>query len=224
MPRCGTMFTSRAMPWMTAIGRSHHGWWALDEKLKDRPTYVLVREPLSWYLSLFEYEKRDGAQGWLRYFHLQRRVPGYTNTFIDPFDIALERFTGTDIRMMPEGRVDSNWMLAADPIQAMMEHRMGLWSWWILQMCGLDKQVQGPQQELAPVRLLWLTEQRDQDLIKLSAICGKTPRLESDRNGTPRPSVEEVYSDRLRRLVIERDSEVLHRALSLESGITVTDT
>jgi hypothetical protein len=215
MPRCGTMFTARAMPWMTQCGRAHDGWWALHEELRSLPTYVLVREPLSWYLSLFEYEKKHGSQVWLRYFGINRT---------DPFGVALERFTGTHIRIMPEGRVDGHWMAACDPIHAMASQRMGLWSWWVLRMCSIDKEVQGPSQELAPVRFLWLTEHRNQDLIKLSSICGKRPRLEAGRNGVPHPPVEEVYSDRLRHLVIERDSEVLHRALSLESGITVTDT
>lgn len=100
----------------------------------------------------------------------------------------------------------------------MSEFGIGLWSWWLLFTCGRSKIID-PNEDLAPVRMLWLHKDRDQNLKDLAAVDGYTVPSMVNKGSSVHPPVHELYSDDLIKLVESMDGATHSKALAKRSGV-----
>lgn len=217
MPKCGTRHARDSMPWLThASSRgTHAGWWGLPLSVKELPSFALVREPLSWYVSMYTFE---GNREWLDYFGFTRR-----NDW-ENWPEILRKMTNPDPDWAKSrGAIDSAAFTRSNVLPDMAEFGIGLWSWWLLYSCGRSEKVD-PREDLAPVQMLWLHEEREKHINALSSIDGKKSLQGVSRRASDHPSVESLYTDDLRALVQERDGPTYAKALAKPSGVEYPST
>ena len=177
--------------------------------MRGNQTYALVREPFSWYISLYSVLMGENSP-WLQHLGINHK---------SDFPSALKRMTG-----MCRGGTGSpllhETMSKRNPSLVMSEAGIGLWSWWFLHCCAEEENVFGSDQDLAPVRLLWLGKDRNNDLRGLGEIVGKKPHaIEHYRNARLHKSVNEAYTEEMIEMVNDRDGDTYNRALALPSGL-----
>lgn len=214
VPRCGSTNARNALAYcMHALDerRFHDGWSALPPHRRARPTFALVREPLSWYASFLTYA-RHGQ--WHDYFGWSDE---HERSFADDLRRTVEP---SEQRARTAGRIWTRVQTPRDVLAAMHEAQIGAWSWFVLHVLALDERVVDAQQPLAPVRLLWLDETRDADLRALCAMHCVVPHPSRQfRNDTQHASVDELFDDELRALVERRDGAVLRRLRAMPRGV-----
>jgi len=197
VPKCGGT-SARSTLGLGSRHPCHDGPWAHDVSGLDM--YVLLREPLSWYLSFAAYASKD----WRMHFGLSG------NWAVDVRRLALgDGGSGNPTKASSAiGGIDvRSWMV---------ERKMGFWSFVVLHASGAQKNAD-VDNLFSPMRALWL-KNRDKDINDL--VCKyNISRRQDSRNSTKHPTVDEVYDSELIALVSERDGEVLEAVRKLPSGV-----
>jgi hypothetical protein len=177
---------------------SHDGPWAHDTAGLD--VYLLLREPLSWYLSFAAYASKE----WRTHFGLSG------DWAVDVRRLALgDSGSGKPCRA-------SSAISGSDVRTCMTDRKMGFWSFAVLHASGV-RQNANADELFSPMRALWL-KNRDKDIDDLVQKY-KVRRCPDKRNSTNHPSIMNVYSPELIALVRERDGEILRAVQKLPSGV-----
>ncbi len=215
VPRCGTQHADKALAGSNFLDHEHpvhDGYWALKNP-ERKSVYAFVREPISWYASLYFYLHKFGHQTmWFEYFHIPLSSdPG------EQWHLALKQFThGPPDRLLADpGRNMSPRHVAAN----MQDAGIGFWSWYHLYVCGVSPIVDSVDVEIAPIKLLWLDANRASDLQVLATRFDLNYReFNRSHNTSKKPSLDSLYTDELRKHVELRDGAVFQRLMQLPTG------
>jgi len=214
MPRCGSTSATNGLAYcMHKLNDHlfHDGWSLLPAHRRARPTFALVREPLSWYASFLEYAR---GSIWHDYF-------GWSNEQECSFAHDLRRTVEPSEQWAQRARsIITGVSTPRNVLAEMYNAKIGAWSWWALHILALSERVVDAQQSLAPVRLLWLDETRDADLKALCSLHNTVLHPSRVyRNASKRATVEQLFNDELLALVHRYDGAVLRRLQAMPRGV-----
>ena len=175
MPRSGTTFARKMMPWAHSMGATHDGFSFHPDETKNRPTYALVRDPESWYRSFYIYLMTQPGNDWLPYLGLDPDSG-------EPWEEALGVLTNAAPRSKG-GTFPSHahaLLQNCDPLKEMREGELGLWGWWFLRCCGEKTTPTSKGDPVAPLRLIWYGDSYEKDMCSLARFHGYTPHRPHD--------------------------------------------
>ncbi len=197
MPRCGGSFIEASFSGAERKTPGHEGWAHFGPFEKD--VYGLIRDPASWYLSLHFYSVEHGLP-WKEAFGVNED---------DDLKTAMKKWiTGSHA---VDAVVDFPQMTPQNIYRQMRDMDVGLWSWWVLHLYGVNGG-QSSDEELADeISLLWLKD-REKDISMLKNKYGceihsdLSPAIHYARNRSARPDVSSVFDAELMSLIYKYDT------------------